>query len=190
MLYNDYSSDAVKYIQDRDKSFYRIDKYLEPNTSRFTGLNYSQKQGYNSTASYNQFNQVYYIRYLQMMGVVDENNEHESRWATGLVDNPLLQSQNNVKYYLGQNNAHPAWPELWDSLARIGDVTIFKNNCVLPFGFGYNHYIKRKQFQQGIAASKEIHNHAGVCYQRQRCRSSQQIERISTYRHPHCCTRF
>jgi membrane protein YfhO len=156
VLYNDYSYDAVKYVQSNDESFYRIDKYLEPNTSRYSALNFSQRQGYNSTASYSQFNQLYYIKYLELMGIVDKNKESESRWAIGLVDNPILESQNRVKYYLGQNNAHPIWPEMWDSVKQIGDVTVFRNKYVLPFGFGYNRYIRESSFNLASPRQKKF----------------------------------
>ena len=147
VMYRGYALDAIKYIQKNDKTFYRVDKNFDPPTARFTDLNSSQAQGYNSTASYNSFNELYYVKYLQLMGIADKNNEADSRWAIGLLDNPVLESENNVKYFLSVKNYHPAWPAMWDSLTTIGDVTVYKNNFVLPFGYTYDQYITEKNFE-------------------------------------------
>ncbi len=141
VLYNSYSLDAIKYIQSIDRSFYRVDKNFDPPTARYTDLNASQRQGYNSTSSYNSFNQLYYISYLQFMGIAGKTSEADSRWAIGLIDNPMAESQNRVKYFLSVKNYHPQWPEMWDSLTTTGDVTIFKNKFVLPFGYACSSYI-------------------------------------------------
>ena len=146
VLYNSYALDAVKYLKKTDPSFYRIDKNFDPPTARYTDLNSSQAQGYYGTSCYASFNQVYYIRYLQLMGVIDKNNEAESRWAIGLIDNPILESENNVKYFLSVKDYHPAWNQIWDSLTTIGDVTIYKNKFAIPFGYTYDQYITDSNF--------------------------------------------
>ncbi len=156
VLYNNYSLDAVKSIQSQDSSFYRIDKNFYPETARFSDLNFSQKQGYNSTASYSSFNQVNYVRYLQGFGIADKTNEQDSRWAIGLLDNPILQSQNNVKYFLSTNGYQPQWPEMWDSLGVKGDVTIYRNRFVLPFGHTYSHFIRESQFDKASVMQRQF----------------------------------
>ena len=155
VLYNSYSKDAIDYLKERDKSFYRVDKNFDPPTARFTDLNGSQKQGYNSTASYSSFNQLNYIGYLQTMGVVDKSKETDSRWAIGLLGNPVLESQNNVRYFLGVKNFHPEWKKQWDSVTTIGDVTVYKNNCVLPFGHTYNSFVSVSSFNKASQQQKK-----------------------------------
>ena len=67
-----------------------------------------------------------------MMGIADKNNEASSRWTAGLSNNPVLESENSVKYYLLYKNDHKHLsPAIWDSVAMTGDVKIFKNKLVL-----------------------------------------------------------
>lgn len=142
VLYNDYSKDAVEYAQANDPSFYRIDRYIAPGSSRRTSLNFSLAQGCNGTSGYNSFNQKNYVGHLQFMGIADKNNWEEGQWAQGLRDNPLLEVQNRVKYFINLKNVKPNWPDLWDSVASFDQLTLYKNKMVLPFGYTYDHVIK------------------------------------------------
>jgi len=153
--YNNYFQDAVKYIQSGDNSFYRIDKSFEPASARYSDLDYSLREGYNSTSSYNPFNQLYYIRFLQTMGVADKNSEQESRWAKGLLDNPILESENSVKYFMTRRDSIPLSRTMWDSVTKIGDVKIYKNKFLLPFGFTYRRFIKESDFSFASLKQKE-----------------------------------
>lgn len=144
--YNDFTTDALAYIEKNDRSFYRIDKSYASSPAMHYSLNDAQAQGYNSTSSYNPFNQLYFIRYLQLMGLSDKNNEQDSRWARGLSGRPILESANRVKYMLAKNDAVPIWRVTSDSIARFGDVTLWRNKFLLPFGFGYRYYIKESVF--------------------------------------------
>ncbi|MCD6011425.1 MAG: hypothetical protein K0Q79_1287 [Flavipsychrobacter sp.] len=156
VMYNNYFNDAAQYLKKIDHSFYRIDKNFDPPSARYTDLNTSQYQGYNSTASYNSFNQLYYIKFLQLMGIADKNNEGDSRWAIGLLENPVLESQHNVKYFMSQNNYHPIWMQMWDSIAHMGNVTIYKNNLVLPFGFTQRYFIKESAYNTASPQQKKF----------------------------------
>jgi uncharacterized membrane protein YfhO len=151
--YNDYSVDAIKYIQYRDSTFYRIDRTYDSSDM----LNFSLVQGYNGTSCYNDLNQLYYIKYLQLMGVASRNNEKDSRWTAGLSNNPILESENSVKYFLlYKNNFKHLSPVIWDSLTMIGDVKIFKNKLLLPFGFTYDQFIKESNFEIASPKQKEF----------------------------------
>ncbi len=145
-IYNNYCLDAADHLKKTDHSFYRVDKNFFPESARYTSLNMAQVQGYYGTGSYSSFNQLYYIKYLQQMGVISKENESESRWAIGLLDNPALEAVNSVKYFFSTDNFHPVWHEMWDSLTKIGDVTIYKNNLSLPMGITYAQYIKESTF--------------------------------------------
>jgi membrane protein YfhO len=156
IIYNSYQLDAINYIHKTDKSFFRVDENFIIPSARWTALNNGQAMGFNGTSSYNSFNQLYYIRYLQQMGVVDKTNESESRWAIGLIDNPILESENNVKYFFSEIDYKPVWHEMWDSIATIGEVKIYQNKFMLPFGFTYDHYIKESDFNYASAPQKKF----------------------------------
>lgn len=145
--YNDYTVDALKLIAQKDKSpFYRVDKTYASSPAIHYSLNDALVQGYNGTTEYNPFNQQYFIFYLQLMGVSDKTNEAQSRWATGLSSRPILESQNQVKYMLAKTQTLPLWSVLGDSVGMVGDVKIFRNKFVLPFGYTYSKYIKESAY--------------------------------------------
>ena len=154
--YNNYFLDAVQYIQYHDSSFIRIDKSFEPASARYSDLNYGLAEGYNSTSSYFPFNQLYYVRFLQTMGVAEKNNEQDSRWAKGLLDNPILECENRVKYFMTRRDSVPLSKVMWDSVTKTGDVKIFRNKFVLPFGFTYTHFIRESQFDSMSKRQKEF----------------------------------
>ena len=100
--YNDYSVDAVNYIKQIDKSFYRIDKSYSSTPAIHGSLNDALVHNYYGTSSYNSFNQKNYINYFKTMGVISKVSESESRWAPGLINRFILESLNDVKYVLGR----------------------------------------------------------------------------------------
>ncbi|NDC41927.1 MAG: hypothetical protein EBZ77_10310, partial [Chitinophagia bacterium] len=51
--YTDYTQDAIKYIKERDKSFYRIDKSYGSSMAIFNSINDALVQDYYGTSSYN-----------------------------------------------------------------------------------------------------------------------------------------
>lgn len=146
--YNDYTLDALKYANEHDKSFFRIDKNYASSPAIHYSLNDGQAQGYNGTCGYNPFNQLHYIRYLQLMGISDKNNEQESRWARGLVGRPILESADRVAYMMEKGAPVPLWRVMGDSVGRFGDVTLFRNKFLLPFGYTYDHYIRESVFSK------------------------------------------
>jgi uncharacterized membrane protein YfhO len=156
VIYNDYCLDATRYLQKTDHSFYRVDRNFFPASARFTALDNGQVQGYNGTTSYSSFNQLYYIKYLQLTGAIDEKSEPESRWAIGTFENPILECENHVKYFYGLNKYHPEWHEMWDSIAVTGEATIFRNKYVLPFGYTYDHYITESDFRSASPTQRKF----------------------------------
>jgi hypothetical protein len=154
ITYNDYTIDAVKYINSIDSSFYRMDKTYASSTAIHYSINDAMAQDYRGTSCYNPFNQEYYIMYLQLMGISDKRNEIESRWALGLASHPILEAENRVKYMLAKTNANPLWQIVCDPPVTIGDVHIFRNKYVLPVGYTYSHYLKESTF--GNVSKAEI----------------------------------
>lgn len=145
--YNDYTVDAVNYIKSKDKSFYRIDKTYASSPAIHYSLNDAMAQDYRGSSGYSPFNQEYYIKYLQTMGISNKENELESRWANGLAYRPLLESQNQVKYILAKTHINPIWNIVCDSIGTFGDVKAFRNKFVIPFGYTHNTFIRQSIFE-------------------------------------------
>jgi len=154
--YNDYTTDAIKYISSKDHSFYRIDKSYASSPAIHYSLNDAQAQGYRGTSGYNPFNQLYFIRYLQLMGVSDKTNEFDSRWARGLMSRPIMESENRVKYMLAKADVVPLWRAIGDSIATFGDVKVYRNKFLLPFGYTYRQYIKESTFDKLSNTQKDF----------------------------------
>lgn len=154
--YNDYSVEAVNYIKQTDKSFYRIDKSYSSTPAIHGSLNDALVFNYFGTSCYNSFNQLNYINYFKTMGVISKVNETESRWAPGLINRFILESINGVKYVLTKNTNNPVWINSFDSIAKFGDVIILKNRNVLPLGFAYDKYMKLSDFDKLSPLQKDI----------------------------------
>ncbi|HWY38887.1 MAG TPA: YfhO family protein, partial [Bacteroidia bacterium] len=155
--YNDYSVEALNYVKQTDKSFYRIDKTYASTPAMHGSLNDGMVQGYYGTSSYNPFNQKYYINYLKTMGIINKVNELESRWSPGLINRFILQSLNDVKYIFSKNGyAQPLWRFSHDSVAKFGDVLVLKNKFALPLGFGYSKYVKLSAFEKLSLTQKDL----------------------------------
>jgi len=145
--YNDYTLDAVAYVGRIDNSFFRIDKTYFSSAAWYGSFNDGLVQGYKGTSCYNPTNQLYYIHYLQLMGISNRAYESESREPIGLINRPVLESLNQVKYMLTKNSAPLFWKIACDSITATGDVKIFRNNFVLPLGFTYKYYIRESAFE-------------------------------------------
>ncbi|MCW3121263.1 MAG: hypothetical protein JWQ38_755 [Flavipsychrobacter sp.] len=154
--YNDYTIDALKYIDQVDHSFYRVDKTYASSPAMHYSINDGLAQGYKGTSGYSPFNQEYYIYYLQLMGISNKTVEIESRWAIGLTSRPILETENRVKYMLAKDKVNPLWYLICDSLTMIKDVKIFRNKYVLPVGFTYDHYLKESAFENLTITQKDF----------------------------------
>ena len=148
VAYNDYSVEAVNYIKKNEKGFYRIDKNYFSSGAIHGSLNDNKIHDYYGTSSYSSFANNNYINFLREYGVISKKNEYESRWAPGLINRPILQSLNNVKYIMAKGNINPVWQNTYDSVAKFGDVLVLKNKFNLPFGYTYNQYIKQSDFDK------------------------------------------
>lgn len=155
--YNDYSVEAIKYIKDNDKSFYRVDKSYHSSPAMHGSITDHKVHGYYSTSSYNSFAQMNFISYMRGYNVIDKNNEFASRWVDGLINRPFLESLNNVKYVLTKNTAqNPVWQSTYDSVAKFGDVVVLKSKFSLPLGYTYNQYISQNDFDGLSSIQKDL----------------------------------
>jgi uncharacterized membrane protein YfhO len=153
--YNDFTKDAVTKLKEKDKDFYRISKYYQSGPAMHGSMNDAKLQGYYGTMSYQSFNQKNYIRFLGDMGIIDRKVEHETRWAKGLQENPLVQIIASNKYILVKQNT-PSFPghTLIDS---VGDVKILKNDNYLPLGFTYDKFLDSSSFHKLPKVNPNLH---------------------------------
>jgi len=154
--YNDYTIEALKYIQSHDKGFFRINKDYASGISIHTSLNDALVQGFYGTSSYCSFNQHYYIKFLSDTGVIQSNNEFQTRWAQGLITRPFLQTLASIKYNLSKREDAAYLKLGYEKIKAFNDVHVLKNKNFLPLGFTYDKYISYKHFMQLSTFKKEI----------------------------------
>jgi uncharacterized membrane protein YfhO len=138
--YNDYTVEAISFLNNRDRQFYRVNKDFTSNPAVHMSFSDAQIQGFFGTMSYNSFNQKYYIRFLEGMNLIEKGNETQSRWAIGLIQSPLLLNWASTKYNLRiHKGSEMGLPE--DSIARFGNIKVCQSKLFLPLGFTYEKYI-------------------------------------------------
>lgn len=154
--YNDYSVDAIAYLNSNDKGFFRLNKDYSSGPAMHTSYNDAKIQGYYSTQSYTSFNQKYYIRFLEETGIIEKGKEFQSRWAPGLSTRPFFLTMASNKYLLTKQINSQFRQFGYDSIIQTGDVKILKNRNFLPLGFTYKKYIPLSQFQQLSVLQKQF----------------------------------
>ena len=154
--YNDYTNEAVAYLNKSDKSFFRINKEYSSGPSAYSSINDAQVQRFYGTPSYNSFNQINYINFLGELGIIHKQVENETRWAPGLAGIPFLHPFGSIKYALTKKPKSGLLNFNYDSLTTIGDVEILKNKYTLPLGFTYDKFISKKDFRKLSPYQKPI----------------------------------
>jgi len=146
--FNDFTVNAVTYIKDNDHGFFRLSKDYTSSPAIHASLNDAKVQGYFGTSSYHSFNQKYYIRFLEEMGIIIKGKEEQSRWAIGLMQEPLLLNLTSNKYQLATNPGSISFFKGigYDSIGMFGNVTLLKNKNFIPLGFTYSKYISKSEF--------------------------------------------
>lgn len=146
--YNDYTVEAVDWIRKNDGGFYRINKDYSSGPAIHRSINDALVQGYYGTPCYSSFNQKYYIRFLEVTGVVAPGREDQTRWAPGVSTRPLLQIMASVKYNLSNKEQPFFQGSGYDPVHREGDVKILKNRYFLPLGYTYDRYIPIGEYKK------------------------------------------
>ncbi len=145
--FNDYSNEAISYLNSIDKTFFRISKDYSSGPAMHSSINDAQVQNFYGTSSYTSFNQINYIKFLQELELLRSTDETGTRWARGLSEVPILHPFGGVKYGLSKTNNSFLLGFNYDSLTTIGDVRVLKNRVSLPLGFTYSKFISRKNFK-------------------------------------------
>ncbi|MCU0325866.1 MAG: YfhO family protein [Spirosomaceae bacterium] len=153
--FNDYTKEAIEYLNKTDKSFYRVEKGYASGMAVHSSLNDAMIQGYNSTSNYYSFNHRSYVAFAKGLDAIQGNDETSTRWVSGVRGRQLLLPLATVKYYLvkGQN---PFQPQLFDSLTTIQDVKVFKTKNHLPMGFTYDKYLIDSTFKRFSMIQKDF----------------------------------
>lgn len=143
--YNDYTLDAVKYLNATDKGFYRINKDFASGTAMHTSMNDAKAQNFYGSESYYSFNQLNYIKFLTGLDIVHPGKENETRWAVGVINRPLLQILSSVKYAFTKDPGRYG-ADVWIPVQTAGDVHILKNKFFVPLGVGYEKFVLQSEF--------------------------------------------
>lgn len=158
--YNDYTVEAVAYLKSNDSGFYRINKDYPSSMGEFDSINDAKVHGYFGTPSYSSFNKQEYVEFLKAFEIIEKGKETKTRWAIGLLQRPLLQAVSSVKYNLVKPEdfaKKDAFYKLsYEPMTQFGDVMIMKHKHALPFGFTYDKYLSRNDFEKLSQAQKEM----------------------------------
>jgi uncharacterized membrane protein YfhO len=147
--YNDETVDAVRDINARDKSFFRIRKNRGSGPGMLESLNDAMVFGYYGTSSYSSFNNLNYIKFLMAVGAMSESDlATDTRWSYGLVEYPLLSTFACEKYVLTNNPVPLETAEYYEFVRRYGNKYLFRNQLFLPLGLSFGYYITEDMFLQ------------------------------------------
>jgi len=158
--YNDYSVEAIAFIKQQDKDFFRIEKNYGSSPAILASLNDSMVQHYFGSSSYVSFNQTNYINFLKQCDILNSKMEivGRSRWVIGVKNTPALHSLIGIKYYLFKGDwvSHPTLTKIYNKIGQFGDVAVLKSDFALPMGVAYDTYIVQSDFNKLDTARKHI----------------------------------
>ncbi|MFN3851096.1 MAG: YfhO family protein [Spirosomataceae bacterium] len=145
--YNDATIDALKYISDKDKGFYRVEKDYLSGLAIHGSFNDAKIQGYKGTRSYHSFHNINYIRFMKNINELPMAGENGTRWVNGLMGAPFAMKLCGVKYILSRNpNVSIYRGQDIDSVGMVKDVKILRVNRTLPLGVTYDKFMTEENF--------------------------------------------
>ncbi len=154
--YNDYTVDAVQFLKETDKSWYRLHKSYFSGLSDHTSVNDAKAQNYYSSLSYYAFNQKFYIEFLKETNAIEKGNVNQTRWSMGVQNRPLLQNLISSKYYLSKGDQQKLENRGFTLIKNIGGIGVYKNNYYMSLGFTYDSYLLEKDFRGLTNIQKDI----------------------------------
>lgn len=152
--YNDETVDAVRDIKASDAGFFRISKPRPSGSTVWTSLNDAMVFGYYGTSAYNSFNNVNYTNFLVAVGAMPSGAEHNTRWAIGLLNDPVLSTFAGEKYALVDDPVLYQTILQYEFVKRYGINYLFRNQLFLPLGLTFNRAITEEVFRQLPANEK------------------------------------
>ncbi|MEQ1526912.1 MAG: YfhO family protein, partial [Gallionella sp.] len=155
--YNDYSNEAITFIKQRDKDFFRLEKNYWSSPIKYSSFNDAKVQHYFGSSSYHSFNQINYIKFLSTADVLNAKIEEQTRWSPGVKRQPLLQLLTGVRYLLFKGNWKTSLGiNYFSEIAKFGDVAVLQFQYALPMGVSYDTYITQSEFNQLDSNRKRI----------------------------------
>jgi uncharacterized membrane protein YfhO len=146
--YNDETVDAVRELKASDSGFFRITKPRPSGSTVWTSLNDAMVFGYFGTSAYNSFNNVNYTNFLVATGAMPSGTEHNTRWANGLLNDPVLSTFACEKYALVDDPVLYRTILQYQFVKRYGINYLFRNQLFLPLGLTFDRAITEKVFRQ------------------------------------------
>lgn len=146
--YNDETVDAVRDIKAGDHGFFRISKPRPSGSTVWTSLNDAMVFGYHGTSAYNSFNNVNYTNFLIVVGAMPSGAEHNTRWAIGLLNDPVLSTFACEKYALVDDPVLYQTILQYEFVERYGINYLFRNQLFLPLGLTFNRALTDEVFRQ------------------------------------------
>lgn len=146
--FNDFSVEAIDWIKNYDKGFYRIEKdFTSGDAIAVQSLNDAMIQGYNSTKQYTSFNHLSYVKYLTGLKVLDGVDERSSRWLYCRLDRLDVLSNLSVKYIISNGTFN--WLLAgFKPLKSFQNLKIYYNHHYVPFGSLFNNVISESDFEK------------------------------------------
>ncbi|MFF5993866.1 YfhO family protein [Lysinibacillus sp. KU-BSD001] len=143
--YNDYTNEAVVYLNEIDSNFFRVEKdYF----SRF--LNDPMIQNYNGITGYNSLHQFSTLEFLKNLDVKLES----LNLIYGVNNRTNLEALLGVKYLLSKSSDLNLFG--YEKIKNIGDIFIYKNILYVPTVFTYESFIEEEQFLSFDTQSKDM----------------------------------
>lgn len=143
--YYDSTNEAVKFLNETDKTFFRTNKDYSSGL-----LNDALMQNYNGFNSYNSLNNSSYLEFLKELNVPVE-------WGTALISGlekrPMLETLLSNKYFISKNDQVPAGYEV---ISKFNEVYLSRNKNFLPLGFTYDSFINYEQFKILTKEQKDL----------------------------------
>jgi uncharacterized membrane protein YfhO len=138
--------EALAYIRQHEKDFYRVEKDYHSGISQHFSHNDAQIQEYCGTRCYNSFNSANYVRFLKSIGEIHSNSELEARTTQGLINAPMALRLCAVKYILSVNDEAPYIAQGMTHVRSFNNIKVLKIDNALPLGVTYDQYITEAQF--------------------------------------------
>jgi uncharacterized membrane protein YfhO len=153
--YNDETIDALREITTSDDAkFYRITKLRSSGPSVWPSLNDALVFGYYGTSSYGSFNNINYIAFLTALNAIPPKSERDTRWAIGLLNDPILSLFAGEKYALVDDPLPFQRALQYEFVKRYKKDYLFRNARFLPFGLTFDRYITKDAFLNLPAGEK------------------------------------
>jgi uncharacterized membrane protein YfhO len=141
---------ALKYIADRDSSFFRIEKGYND-----VHLNDSLIQNYFGTQSYFGFAPQGVVDFYRSMGLSQQSPRLAS-YRYGFEKRSALQSLFTVKYFLCREDEQCSGLVGFTPIKSVDDVRIYANDHVWPFGRLFHQQMQKDLFTGLSVEAKDV----------------------------------